>query len=138
MLAERKTSEIPFIAHNFFGFDLFYFLKAYVAPAWHSKKLNIGGNKLTQANYGNRNGEIKLIDSLKFYQRSLGELSSTLTDTEKNAVKKLTEKFLNQDYYFCTIWPYLSSQKKSKILEIISAGKGIICHMSLSIWSLCL
>ena len=138
MLAEKKTCEIPFIAHNFFGFDLFYFLKAYVAPTWRSKELNIGGNKLTQANYGNINGEIKLIDSLKFYQRSLGELSSTLTDTEKNAVKKLTEKFLNQDYYFCTIWPYLSIQKKSKILEIISAGKGIICHMSLSIWSLCL
>ena len=138
MLAEKKTCEIPFIAHNFFGFDLFYFLKAYVAPAWRSKELNIGGNKLTQANYGNINGEIKLIDSLKFYQRSLGELSSTLTDTEKNAVKKLTEKFLNQDYYFCTIWPYLSSQKKSKILEIIFAGKGIICHMSLSIWSHCL
>ena len=28
MLAEKKTCEIPFIAHNFFGFDLFYFLKA--------------------------------------------------------------------------------------------------------------
>ena len=79
MLIERGKYEIPFIAHNFFGFDLFYFLKAYVAPAWCSKEINIGGNSLTQANFGNINGEIKLIDSLKFYQRSLGELSSTLT-----------------------------------------------------------
>ena len=63
---------------------------------------------------------------MKFYQRSLCELSSTLTNTEKNAVKKLTEKFLNQHYYFCTIWSYLSIQKKDKILEIISTGKGII------------
>ena len=81
MFMEREKCEIPFIAHNFF--DLFYFLKAYVAPAWCSKEINIGGNTLTQANFGNINGEIKLIDSLKFYQRSLGELSSTLTETEK-------------------------------------------------------
>ena len=126
MLAKRETCEIPFIEHNFFGFDLFYFLKAYVASPWCSKELNIGGNNLTQANYGKISGEIKLIDSFKFYQRSLDELSSTLFDTEKNAVKKLTENFLNQHYYFCTIWPYLSIQKKDKILEIISAGKGII------------
>ena len=91
--SKRETSEIPFIAHKFFGFDLFYFLRAYIASAWCSKELNIGGNSLTQANYGNIGGEIKLIDSLKFYQRSLGELYSTLTEEEKNAVKKLTEKF---------------------------------------------
>ena len=91
--SKRETSEIPFIAHKFFGFDLFYFLRAYIASAWCSKELNIGGNSLTQVNYGNIGGKIKLIDSLKFYQRSLGELYSTLTEEGKNAVKKLTEKF---------------------------------------------
>ena len=91
--SKRETSEIPFIAHKFFVFELFYFLRAYIASAWCSKELNIGGNSLTQANYGNIGGKIKLIDSLKFYQRSLGELYSTLTEEEKNAVKKLSEKF---------------------------------------------
>ena len=119
MLIKRGKCEIPFIAHNFFGFDLFYFLKAYVAPAWCSKEINIGGNSLTQADFGNINGEIKLIDSLKFYQRSLVELLSTLTETEKNAIKKLTNKFLDHHYCFCTIWPYLSCQK------IISTGKEL-------------
>ena len=92
------------------------------------KELNIGSNSLTHANYGNISNEIKLIDSLKFYQRSLGELSSTLTNIEKNAIKNVTEKFLNQHHYFCTIWPYLSNQKKAKILDIISTGKGIILY----------
>ena len=90
--------------------------------------MNNGGNNLTHANYGNISSEIKLIDSLKFCQRSLGELSSTLTNIEKNAVKNVTEKFLNQHHYFCTIWPYLSNQKKAKILDIISTGKGIILY----------
>ena len=109
---EKSTSEIPFIAHNFFGFELVYFLKTYIASAWCSKELNIGGNNLTHANFGNISNEIKLIDSLKFYQRSLGELSSTLTSQEKAAVKILAENFLNEHYYFSTVWPYLSIGKK--------------------------
>ena len=123
---ERATAEIPFVAHNFFGFDLFYYLKPYIASAWYSKAVNIRGKNLTHANFGNITGESKLIDSLKFYQKSLGELSSTLTSDEKIAVKKLTEKFLNQHYYFSTVWPYLNSNKQNKILEIISEGKGIL------------
>ena len=78
-------------------------MKAYIASAWCSKALNIGGTNLTQANYGNISSEIRLIDSLKFYQRSLGELSSTLTAEEKIAVKKLAENFLNEHFYFSTV-----------------------------------
>ena len=63
---------------------------------------------------------------MKFYQRSLGELSSTLTAEEKIAVKKLAEKLLNEHFYFSAVGPYLSLKKKEKILEIISEGKGII------------
>ena len=126
IFVEKSTSEIPFIAHNFFGFDLFYFLKAFIASAWCSKELNIGGKNLTHANYGNISSEIKLIDSLKFYQQSLGELSSTLTLEEKIAVKNLAEKFLNEHHYFSTIWPYLLINKKNKILEIIAQWNGVI------------
>ena len=95
-------------------------MKVYIASASCSKALNIGGTNLTQANFGNISSEIKLIDSLKFYQRSLGEISSTLTDEEKIAVKKLAEKVLDEHFYFSTAWPYLSFKKKEEILEFIS------------------
>ena len=101
-------------------------MKTYIASAWCSKALNVGATNLTQANFGKISDEIRLINFLKFYQRSLGELSSTLTDEEKIAVKKLAEKFLNEHFYFSNVWPYLSFKKKEKILEIISEGKGII------------
>ena len=65
---EKSSGEITFMAHSFFGFDLFYFLKTYIASAWCSKELNIGGNNLTHANFGNNSNEIKLIHYLKFYQ----------------------------------------------------------------------
>ena len=111
---EKTTSEIPFIAHNVFGFDLFYWIKTYIASAWCSKELNIAENNLTHANFGNINNEIKLIDSLKFYQRSLSELSSTLTEQEKIAVKSVAENFFNEHYYFSTVWTYLSSGNKTE------------------------
>ena len=85
---ERTTPDIPFIAHNLLGFDLHYFIKGYIASAWCSKALNVGGTNLTQINFGNITGEIKLIDTLKFYQKSLADLASTLSDEERIAVKK--------------------------------------------------
>ena len=103
-------------------------MKAYIASASCSKALNIGVTDLTQENCGNISGEIRLIDSLRFYQKSLGELSSTLTIEDKIAVKKLTEKFLNEHLYFSTVWPFLSFKKKEKVLEIMSEGKRIISY----------
>ena len=44
ILMEQENGEISFIAHNFFGFDLFYFIKTYIASVWGLKELNIGGN----------------------------------------------------------------------------------------------
>ena len=53
IVQEKNKAEIPFIAHNFFGFDLFYFMKTYIATAWCSEELNVGGTNLTHASYGN-------------------------------------------------------------------------------------
>ena len=54
---------------------------------WGSKDVNFGGNNLTNINFGNIGNEIKFIDTLKYYQKSLGQLSSTLTENEKNLSK---------------------------------------------------
>ena len=123
---EKTKAEIPVIAHNIFGFDVFYFVKTFVATAWCSKKLNIGGTNLTHVNYGLIENKIKLIDSMKYYQKSLEALSSTLTQYEKEKVEKLTIQFFNQHYYFSTVWMFLPPGIKKKTLEIITSGKGII------------
>ena len=67
-VTEKTRSEIPFVAHNFFGFDIFYYLKTYIASAWCSKIHNIGSTNLTHVSYGIIDNEIKLIDSLKYYK----------------------------------------------------------------------
>ena len=111
-VTEKTTPDIPFIAHNLFGFDLYYFIKGYIASAWCSKALNTGGTNLTKINFGNIFGETKLINTLKFYQKRLADLASTLSDEERIAIKKVTEKFSEEHYYFSTTWSYLGLKKK--------------------------
>ena len=81
---------------------------------------------LTHTNFSNTASEIKFIDSLKYYQKSLAELARTLSEEEKAAVKKLTEQFFNQHHYFSNVWAFLNSEKMKKNLEIVSEGKEII------------
>ena len=126
MGARENKSEIPMIAHNLFGFDMLFFIKGYHSTAWDTKDINFGGSNLTHINFGNIAGEIKFIDTLKYYQKILGELAATLSEEEKNSVKKLSIQFFNQHSYFSDIWKYLSHSEKNKILKIISDGKGII------------
>ena len=95
--------EIAMITHNLFGFDMFFLIKGYRTTAWGTKDLNIGGTNLTHINYGNIGGEVKFIDRIKYYQKCLAELASTLTEDEKSSVKHLTVHFFNQHYYFSEI-----------------------------------
>ena len=127
-VTEKSAPDIPVIARNLFGFDLYYFIKDYIASAWCSKELNIGGNNLTHINFSNITGEIKFIDSLKYYQKNLAELASTSSQEEITEVKKLTQQFFLQHYYFSTAWPYLNSKKKEKILDIVAEGKDVIYY----------
>ena len=84
---ENKTGFVIF-AHNFFGFDMFFLLKGFRATTWNTKDINIGAKNLTNINFANIAGEAKLIDTLKYYQKSLGQLAATLSVDEKLTVKK--------------------------------------------------
>ena len=103
----ENKSQIPMIVHDLYGFDMFFFIKGYRATAWGTKHFNNGGANLTHINYGNVAVEIKFMDNLKYYQKSLGELAATLSEDEKNSVKHLTKQFFNQHSYFSEAWKYL-------------------------------
>ena len=67
-------------------------LKGFQATAWNTKDINIGGANLTNINFANIAGETKFIDTLKYYRKSLGQLTATLSVDEKLAVKKVAEQ----------------------------------------------
>ena len=58
-----------------FGFDAFYFLHGFQASVWGTNNIGISGNHLTSINYMNINGgEVKFIETLKYYQTTLTRL----------------------------------------------------------------
>ena len=123
---ELEKQEIPCIAHNLFGFDFWFFMKGFSTTSWCSKELSAGGTNLTNLNFGNLKSEIKFIDSLKYYQRSLPELTSSMDLKEIEKAKTVMNSFLKSHYYFSTIWPFLPPTKQTEILNITCGGKGVI------------
>ena len=84
---ENKTKFVIF-AHNFLVLNMFFLLKGYRAATWYTKDINIGRTDLTNINFANIGSETKFINTLKYYQKSLGQLAGTLSVDEKLAVKK--------------------------------------------------
>ena len=125
-VVELEKAEIPCIAHNLFGFDYWYFMKGFSTTSWCTKELSAGGTNLTNLNLSNIKGEIKFIDSLKYYQRSLAELKSSMDEKEIEKARAVTTSFLKNHHYFSSVWPFLPPTKKEKILKITCEGKGVI------------
>ena len=106
-------------------FDMFFLLKGIRLSVWRTTDINIGGNNMTDINYA-RIDNLKFIDSIKYYQTSLGKLSETLSDIEKSNIAKLTEQFIVTHSYFSGVWKELHFVHKKKVIDIMVSGKGII------------
>ena len=116
---------IPCIVHNFFNFDMIFLLKTVRLSVWRTKDIHIGGKNLTDLNYASID-KFKFIDTMKYYQSSLGKLSETLTEKEKDNITKLTVQFLVNHDYFLIVWDQMLLDQKNKVFEIIVSGKGVI------------
>ena len=124
-VVRENRDVVSCIAHNFFKFDLYFILKNIRLSVWRTKDINIGGKNLTDINFASIDN-FKFIDTMKYYQTSLAQLSETTTDEEKEKIKKLTVQFLTTHDYFSDVWKDLTIEQKNKVIEIISNGKDVI------------
>ena len=105
--------------------------------AWRTKDVNIGGKNLTDINFASIDN-FKFIDTIKYYQTSLAQLSETITEVEREKIKTLTVQFLSTHSYFSTVWRELNLDQKNKVVDIIVGGKGVIPYEKIEkIDSLC-
>ena len=107
-VVRENKDVVSCIAHNFFKFDFYFILKNIRLSVWRTKDINIGGKNLTDINFATIDN-FKFIDTMKYYQTSLAQLSETLSDEEKENVKQLTVQFLTTHDYFSTVWRTLTS-----------------------------
>ena len=126
----RKLREnqlvVSLIGHNFLGFDIFYMVKGYRSTCLGTKDLNMGGTYLTNVNFANISSQVKIIDTLKYFQTTLENLAATADDNEKSNIKKLTQQFIETHSYFRFILQTLEKQDKDKILDLIAEEKGVM------------
>ena len=104
---------------------MFFLIKRIRLLVWETKDTNIDGTGLKNINYA-RIGNMKFINTMKYYQTRLVKLESTLTDDEKIKVQTLKKQFLMQHRYFSKTWLMLTENQKNQVLKIIVSGKDVI------------
>ena len=110
---------IPVIAHNQFRFDFFCFLKGIRPSMWETKEICIDGNA-TSINYAIIRNQLQFISSVKYFQQSLASLADSMTDTERENVRKTCKRFLAEKLMF------LNDGNEKWVLDYLVSGKGTI------------
>ena len=55
---------------------------------WETSDISIGGKNRTNVNYAIIRNQVKFIDTVKYFQRSLASLANSMTDEERKNVTK--------------------------------------------------
>ena len=107
-------------AHSYLNFDFYFMLRSYRVLCW-GEDINIG-----RSNLSNIKQQMKIIDTMKYFQASLAQIGSTVASEEKNRSKKLMLRSLIRHDYVGKIWSALTHNVKEKIIDVLSDGKGMI------------
>ena len=71
---------IPVVAHNLFPFDFFLLLKGLRNGVWKTRDIVIGGKNPTDINFASIGDQVQFLDTIKYFQQSLGALAGSLTE----------------------------------------------------------
>ena len=93
----ENKPKITVVAHNIFRMDFFFLLKGLRAGVRRTRDICIGGKKPADINFTNIGNQITFLNTIKYFQQSLGALANSLTDSEKSAIKRECEKFFKKD-----------------------------------------
>ena len=85
---------IPVMAHSQFRFYFFLFLKGIRPSVWETTDISIGGKNPTDLNFAVFKNKVRFMDTVKYFQQSLGSLADSMTDTERDNVRNICKKFL--------------------------------------------
>ena len=126
----QRTKEnhytIPVFAHNQFRFDFFLFLKEIRPSVWETSGIEISGRNPTDVNFAIIKSQVCFIDTVKYFQQSLGSLADSMTDTERYNVRKICRRFLTEKLMF------LNDEDEKWVLDYLASGKGMIPYQMIT------
>ena len=113
---------IPIFAQNQFRFDFFLFLDS----VQETSGIEIGEKNPTDVNFAIIRNQVRFIDTLKYFQQSLGSLADSMTEIEKENVRKNCRGFLAEKLMF------LTEEDEKWVLDYLSSGKGMIPYQMIT------
>ena len=122
----ENKKKINVIAYILFRFDFFFLLKGIRAGSWRTRDISIGGKNPTDINFAHIRNQVVFIDSVKYFQQSLGTLANKMTDKEKLAIKKECKKFILRDESLSRKFSACTKEDQEWVLNYLSTGKGTI------------
>ena len=120
---------IPVLAHSQFRFDFFLLLKGTRTGVWETNEIFIGGKNPTDVNFAIVQNQVRFINTIKYYQQSLASLAASMTDIEKENVRKNCRKFLAEKLMF------LNDEQEKWVLDYLASGKGMIPYQMITEFS---
>ena len=118
--------KIPVIAHNLFRFDFFFLIKVLRAGVWKTRDITKGGKNPTDINFASIDNQVQFIDTIKYFQQSLGGHAGSLTSSEKTKIRRQSHLFLVSNPKTHQHFVSLSKEDQEWVLDYLSTGKGVI------------
>ena len=75
-------------------------MKGLRAGVWRTRDIRIGSKNPTNINLANIGNQIMFLDTIKYFQQSLGSSAASMTDNKKLAIRREFEKFIKKDPKF--------------------------------------
>ena len=98
---------------------------------WKTKDLRIGGKNLIDINYANISDQIKLIGTIKFYQKPLATLAKSTQENKKQNIRTSMIIFLETHPKYKDRYPTLTLENREWIISYLSSSKGVIPYESI-------
>ena len=117
---------IPILAHYQFRFDFYLFLKGIRPSIWKTTEIAIGGKNPTDVNFAIIRNQVRFIDTVKYFQQSVASFADSMTDIERENVRKICQKCLVEKLLF------LNEEDEKWILDYLASGKGMIPYHMIS------
>ena len=95
---------------------------------WETTRIKIGAKNASNINFALIGNQVRFIDTIKYFQQSLGNLGASMTDIEKNIyIKKTFERVLAYRLFFCE-----NMEEREWVLDYLGSGKGIIPYQAIT------
>ena len=94
---------------------------------WETTQIKIGAKNASNINFVLIGNQVRFIDTIKYFQQSLGNLAASMTDSEKENIKASFERVLAY-----RIFVFETMEDREWVLDYLASGKGTIPYQSIT------